>query len=155
MQVLRVKNAGTDYQYKWPDNMIELYPTWITYDVVTEDGEHEAKIAFGNRKVYGSERIRVLVLIDEYPQAEFLGTDDNHVSGQVLSEIKIHGDVGEPMCRYPEDPIPGRYMGFDVVGMPTRVSGKGVHNAWAVVANISDHRTMIALAILRREERTS
>jgi hypothetical protein len=40
-----------------------------------------------------------------------------------------------------------------VLGLPSRVTGKGVHKAWAVIANISDHRTLSGLAALRRSER--
>jgi hypothetical protein len=42
---------------------------------------------------------------------------------------------------------------FNTVGLPYRVDASGVHNVWAVVANISNHKTMIALAALRNLER--
>lgn len=70
-----------------------------------------------------------------------------------LGEIKVPGNTGERICRYPEESVPERYSGLPVAGLPTRVNGAGVHNAWAVVANVSDHRTMFALAALRRLER--
>ena len=57
------------------------------------------------------------------------------------------------MCRYPDDVVPERYTAFNTVGLPTQIKSKGVRNAWAVVANISDHRTITALATLRRIER--
>ena len=75
------------------------------------------------------------------------------MSGEVLSDIWVRGEGGEVMCRYPDDPIPERYVGFNTVGLPRRVSAKGVRNSWSVVANVSDHKTMIALAALRRRER--
>jgi hypothetical protein len=153
MQILRVASAGADLEYRYPDNKVETYPAWISYVGLAGGGPHELKIAFGRRHVYGAERVRVLVLIDGYPHAEFFGADDIGSSGEVLSEIKLHGEVGEPICRYPDDPVPDRYAALNVVGMPTRVLAKGVHSAWAVVANISDHRTMLALAALRRGER--
>jgi hypothetical protein len=71
----------------------------------------------------------------------------------VLSEIKIPGDRGERILRYPEQPIPERYTPFNVVGLPLRVQGPGVRQAWAVVANIADHKTLIDLAALRKLER--
>jgi len=71
----------------------------------------------------------------------------------VLSEIKVRGEVGEPICRYPEEAVPDRYIMFHVTGLPLRVNAKGVHGAWAVVANISDHESMIALAALKMSER--
>jgi hypothetical protein len=39
---------------------------------------------------------------------------------------------------------------FRVEGLPIRVRNPGIHNAWAVVFNIADHKTLIALAMLRR-----
>ncbi len=155
MQVISVAGAGSDFEFRWPGNTIEKYAAWIAYNALSEDGPLEVKIAFGKRKAYGTDRVRVLVLIGGHPHAEFSGADDYEITGEVLSEIKIHGEVGEPICRYPENRVPDRYAAFNVVGMPTRVSAKGVHNAWAVVANISDHKAIIAFAALRRAERTA
>jgi hypothetical protein len=42
---------------------------------------------------------------------------------------------------------------FHVEGLKLRGRGKGVRGAWAVVANVGDHATMIALAGLRRLEK--
>ncbi|MEW6118408.1 MAG: hypothetical protein AB1553_16155 [Nitrospirota bacterium] len=153
MQITNVFQAGQNYQFKWPSGHVETYPTWIEYQAVATDGQHKVVIGFGTRQVYGQERTRVVVWIDNYPHAEFFGADDFHVSGEVLSEIKVGGNGGESMCRYPDESIPERYTIFHTVGLPIRVNTKGVHNAWAVVANISDHKTMIALAALRRFER--
>ena len=41
---------------------------------------------------------------------------------------------------------------FRVDSLKRRVSGDGVHDAWAIVANISDHITMSALAGMRKYE---
>jgi hypothetical protein len=57
------------------------------------------------------------------------------------------------MCEYPEEGIPAIYSNFTVEGLPNRIKVKGVHNAWSVVANISDHKTMISLAFLRKKEK--
>jgi len=153
MQVKGVTAAGIHYQYTWPSGDIEDYPSWIEYQASAPDGDRLVRIGFGIRPVYGKERARVVVWVDGYPQAEFLGADDFDASGEVLSEIKVAGDPGERMCRYPSEPVPERYSALSVVGLPTRVAGPGVHSAWAVVANVSDHRSMIALAALRRLER--
>lgn len=101
----------------------------------------------------GQQRKRVILWIDGHPQAEFVGTDDFEYSGDLVSEIKVPGEAGERMCRYPEESIPERYSGLPVIGLPTRVTGPGVHSAWAVLANIANHRLMIALPALRRSER--
>ena len=153
MQIINVLEAGQNYQFIWPDGTIEIYQNWIKYKALEVDGQHEVKIGFGSREVYGQERVRVIVWIDEHPHAEFFGADDFSASGEVLSEIRVHGNVGERMCRYPNDVIPDRYILFNAVGLTTRVNAKGAHNAWAVASNVCDHRKMIALAALRRMER--
>ncbi len=154
MHVLNVRQVGSNYEYKWPSNQLEMYAAWIEYDTRAEDGKHILRIGFGRRPVYGIDRARIVVWIDGHPHAEFLGADDFDATGDVLSEIRIRGDVGEPMCRYPNDTVPERYTTFDVVGLPTRVSGKGVHSAWAVVTNVSNHKVIIDFAVLRQQERT-
>lgn len=153
MQLLDVVSAGTNYKHTWPNGAVEKYESWVEYQARSTDSEHRIKIAFGYRPTYGVKRRRVLVLIDGHPHAEFLGADDFDHTGDVVSEIKVPGDVGERICRYPNEVIPERYGGFPVLGLPSRVTGKGVHKAWGVVANISDHRTLCGLAALRRSER--
>jgi hypothetical protein len=153
MQLLDIAAVGLDHVYRWPSGNKEPYPHWIEYRAVGTDGEHRVRIGFGVRSTYGRDRKRVVVWIDDHPQAEFLAADDFERSGDVLCEIKVPGDPGERICRYPEESIPERYSGLPTVGLPTRVPGPGVHNAWAVVANIADHRVLFALAALRRLER--
>jgi hypothetical protein len=153
MQLIDIVDAGTKYQHRWPDGSNERYDSWVEYKARSASGEHRVKVAFGIRDTYGKPRRRVLVLIDGHPHAEFLSADDFDSSGEVLSEIKVPGDVGERMCRYPDEVVPERYSGLPVCGLPTRVSGPGIHNAWAVVTNAADHHTMCVLAALRRAER--
>ena len=153
MQILDVAAVGTRYMQSWPDGSREPYPHWIEYRALGEDGEHCVKIGFGTRPTYGRDRRRVVVWIDGHPHPEFLGADDFEQTGEVLAEIRVPGTSGERMCRYPEEPIPERYSGLSIVGLPRRVTGPGVHSAWAVVANVADHRGMFALAALRRLER--
>ena len=153
MQILDIVGVGTDYDQRWPDSTVERYATWIMYKARDADGEHQVRIAFGERQAYGRNRPRVLVVIDGSPIAEFLGADDFAASGEVLSEIKAAGAAGHGMCRYPDDALPAGYMALQTAGLPTRISGPGVRSAWMVVANVCDHRSMIALASLRRAER--
>jgi hypothetical protein len=153
--LLDARDAGTDYTYTWPSGDPEVYRQWIDYRAITPDGEHDVRIGFGERHVYGSDRKRVVVWIDSHPHAEFLGADDFDVSGEVLSEIKLHAERGEPICRYGADVVPERYSGLRTVGLKTRVSGPGVHDAWAVVTSIGDHLALAQLAALRRLERLS
>lgn len=153
MQLLDVGAVGEDYGYLWPSGETEIYSQWIQYRAVSSEGERRVRIGFGTRPVYGRDRKRVVVWIDDHPHAEFLGADDFEVTGDVLSEIKIAGDRGERICRYREEPVPSRYSGLNVVGLVTRVSGPNLHNAWVVVANIADHKTLFALAALRLKER--
>lgn len=150
MQIIRLIQAVHDlgYAFQWPSGNHESYPDYIDYQAVSADGEHTVRVGFGRRETYGQERMRVVIWIDGYPTAEFLGADDFNSTGDVLSVIK----VGKKECKYREDAVPERYAMFNVVGLRIRVSAKGVHNAWAVVANIADHKTMIALGGLRMLE---
>lgn len=152
MHIINLIDVGTNFKYKWPADK-ENYDHFIDYRALSENGKHSIRIGFCKRLTYSKKRIRVVVWIDEHPHAEFLGADDFNKTGEVLSEIKVPGDTGERICRYPDEPIPGRYTMFNTMGLPVRVNAKGVHNAWAVVSNIADHKSMISLAALRRLER--
>lgn len=152
MRIIKISDAGRNFTYNWPTGP-EAYDYFVDYIAIAEDGKHDIKIGFGKRHTYGRERIRVVIWIDDHPHAEFLAADDFEKSGDILSEIKVHADVGEPICKYPDEPIPERYAMFNIEGLPLRIRGSGVHSAWAVVANIGDHKTLIALAGLRRLER--
>lgn len=153
MQVLNIRDVGTNYVHTWGDGSQENYPHWIEYDALSEDGSHIVRLCFGLRETYGIERARIIILIDGRVHAEFLGADNYEDSGDVLSEIRIPGEEGLRMPVYREEPIPERYTAFNVIGLSTRVSGPKLRNAWVVLANISDHKTLIALAALRRFER--
>ena len=115
--------------------------------------EIEIRVGFGNRHTYGRDRKRVVVWINGHPHAEFLGADDFSLTGELLCELKVPGKVGQRMCRYPTEDIPPQYAGLSVEGLPTRVAGSGVHSAWAVVVDSSDHKSMIAVAWSRMLDR--
>jgi hypothetical protein len=152
MQVVRVEAVGQDYVYQWPAGQ-ETFSWWVEYRARTTDRDHRVRVGFGTREVYGRERIRIVVWIDGNPSAEFFGADDFAESGEVLSEVRVPGERGERICRYPDEAVPERYLMFGPVGLPTRVRAQGVHNAWAVAASIADHHRMVVLAALRNLER--
>jgi len=151
LQIKKVIDLRKDFHYTWPTGVVENYDL-IEYQAIAEDGEHNVKILFGEREVYEKTRARVMVLIDDNLYAEFVGADDFEKTGEVLSQIWI-GNNGKKMCRYPDDPIPERYTMFRVEGLFNRIKVKGVKNGWAVVANVSDHKSLITLASLRRLEK--
>ncbi|MCH7580252.1 MAG: hypothetical protein IIB22_08420 [Chloroflexi bacterium] len=154
MRIIDIKETGGEFEHRWPGGDVETYTSWIDYAASAADGkEHTIRIGKAIRETYGRERVRITAWIDDYVHAEFLGVDDFDVSGQIVSEIKLPGDPGERMCRYPEEPVPERYGGLQVTGLPTRVTGPGVHSAWAIICNIGDHQSIAALAGLRRLER--
>ena len=153
MHIIGLTGVRTNFEYQWPKEK-ETFGQVVEYETRAKDGRHSVWVGFCRRPVYGKDRVRVVIWINGQPHAEFLGADDFDRSGEVLSEIKIPGHRGERICRYPNEPIPERYNMFNVVGLPVRVRAKGVHKAWAVVANIADHKTMIMLAALRRLERS-
>src|SRR5262245_42231171 len=137
MQILDIAAVGTDHVYRWPSGHEETYPHWIEYRAVGADGEHRVRTGFGTRATYGSSRKRVVIWIDGHLQAKFLAADDFDHPGDLLCAIKVPGKAGEQICRCPEEAIPERCSGLPMVGLPTRVSGSGVHNAWAIVARIA------------------
>ena len=152
MQLLDVTGAGIDYRYQWPGGNYESF-IWIDYQALDSSGEHNVRIGFCDRETYGKLRRRVVLWIDGHPHAEFVGADDFERSGDVLSEIRVSGNNGQKMCRYPDEQVPERYAGLPIAGLPNRITGRWVHGAWAVVANIADHNTMFVHAALRRAER--
>ncbi len=149
MQILHVAGAGKDYSYEWPDN-IEAFSHWIDYVVREGKDEFIVRIAFGIREVYQKHRARVISWIDGNPEVEFFGIDDYANTGDMITEIKVDGNK---MCRYPDDPIPLEYGSFNVVGLPTVVKAPGIRSAWGVLANISDHKTILHMAFLRKHQR--
>lgn len=152
MRIVGISGVGRNFLYNWPKDQ-ENFDHYLDYRAVAEDGKHRVRLGFCQRFTYGRDRLRVVVWIDDHPHAEFLGADDFEKSGEVVAEIKVPGERGERICRYPHEPIPERYTMFNVEGLKLRVRGKGVRGAWSVVANVGDHETMIALAGLRRLER--
>ena len=152
MQIVSITQVTPGYEFRWPSGDIESYASSIEYRAVADDGEHLIRIGFGSRYAYGRERIRVVIWIDSYPQAEFVGADDFDTSGEVLSEIIVPSDGSNRICRYPDEPIPERYTMFNTVGLPIRIQAPRVHRAWAVAVNVADHKSMVAVAALRRLE---
>jgi hypothetical protein len=153
MQLLDVEATGTNHEYLWPSGDTEIYEHWIQYRAVSAEGERHIRIGFGTRPAYGQDRKRMVMWIDDYPHPEFLGDDDFEVTGNVLSEIRVPGEKEQRICRYAEESVPPRYADLNVVGLRTRVSSPNLHNAWAAVGNIADHKTLFALAALRLRER--
>lgn len=125
MQIVNITQVTPNYQFKWPKDT-EDYPSSIEYTALADDGEHLVRIGFTSRYAYGRDRARVVIWIDGYPQAEFVGADDFDTSGEVLSEIIVPSDGSSRICRYPDEPIPERYTMFNTVGLPgTNFSSKG------------------------------
>lgn len=154
MQILDISGVKNDYSFKWPDENSEDFDTAITYKAISEIQRLEITIGYGHRLTYGTNRRRVTVWIDNYPYAEFMGADDFEITGEVLSEIRIWDDENKnkKMCRYAVDIIPERYSMFRTESLKHRVTGDGVHDAWAVIANVNDHISMSALAAMRKYE---
>jgi hypothetical protein len=152
MTPLELTVVGTNYAHRWPEG-IETYPLWLEYRVAVDNGHRTYRVGFGSRPVYGRERRRVVVWDGDRALVEFFGADDFEVTGDLLAELKVEVGGSVRMCGYPADLVPDRYSGLPIVGLPTRVTGSGVRNAWAVVTNIANHRVILALAALRQLER--
>ena len=153
MKIVSFLGVKEDFEYQWFDTT-EKY-TVIQYIAIDEQGRYEVQIGQTERETYGLNRKRVVVFIEGYPFAEFVAADDFDKTGDLLSEIRLlQEDDHMDMLEYPDEGIPSSYANFTVEGMPNRIKAKGVHSAWSVVANISDHKTMISLAFLRKKEKT-
>ena len=153
MKILALEEVGADFEVAWPGGQKEIFSHYVEYLGQFEQGEFKVRIGYTKRIAYEIERARIVTWINGYPFAEFLAADDFKNSGDLLSEIKLRKGDQRLMCRYPDDPVPPRYAMFNVQGMPTRISGKWLHNAWAVVANVCDHKTIISLAAMRQFEK--
>ena len=153
MQIINLRNTLHNFDYEWPKD-IESFDNGVEYDAISATGSCVVKIGYCWRQAYGRNRRRVLVWIDDYPYAEFIAADDFNISGEVLSEIRFYDKESQSkkMCRYGQDSVPQRYAVFRCDSMKRRISGERVHDAWAVVANISDNYTMAALAAMRKYE---
>ena len=152
MKIISFLGVKENFEYQWFDKK-EQY-TVIQYIAADDEGRHEVQIGHTERETYGLNRKRVVVFIDNYPYAEFVAADDFDKTGDLLSEIRLlQKDEYLDMCKYPEEGIPAIYANFTVEGLPNRIKAKGVHNAWSVVANISEHNEMISLAFLRKKEK--
>lgn len=155
MKIKDIVGVATQYSFTWPGGDIEDYDHVVVYDAISNSGSHKVSVGYTYRNTYGRDRRRIVVWIDNYPFAEFLGADDFDVSGEVLSEIRFYDAEKDSkrMCRYASDVIPERYSMFRIDSLKRRVIEKGVNDAWVVVANISDHSTMTSLAAMRKYER--
>ena len=152
MKIISFLGIKEDFEYQWFETT-EKYLV-LQYIALDDEGRHEVQIGHTERETYGLNRKRIVVFIDGYPYAEFVAADDFDKTGDLLSEIRlIQEDNRFDMCEYPDEGIPAMYASFTVEGLPNRIKAKGVHNAWSVVANISDHKAMISLAFLRKKEK--
>jgi hypothetical protein len=148
-------DGAFEYEYRWPSGNEEHYDQCFVYQVESSGEVLSVRIGFGMRDTYGRKRRRVVVWINGYPQAEFLGADDYSDTRDTLCEIKIQTADGYRLCKYPSQRVPERYSDLLIVGLPTRVKAKGTHKAWAVLANESDHVAYIRTGLLRMEDRKS
>lgn len=154
MQIVNVNIVKNNYSFRWPDGYKENYDSVIEYDATSTNGKHILRIGYCERKTYGRVRWRVVVWIDDHPFAEFVAVDDFDITGELLSEIRFYDKKKDSkrMCKYKKDSIPERYMSFRLDSMKRRIQEDSVHDAWAVVTNVADHFTMLALAALRLYE---
>ena len=155
MKIKDIDDVVKNHSFKWPGGDIENYDHVVVYNAISNSGSHKISVGYTYRNTYGRDRRRVVVWIDNYPCAEFLEADDFDVSGEVLSEIRFYDPkkASKRMCRYASDVIPERYSMFRIDSLKRRIIEKRVNDAWVIVANISDHSTMISLAAMRKYER--
>lgn len=147
MRALDIIAVGIDYEFTWFDHgehKVVNYPHYIEYRV--QGVEDPARVGFGHETRYGCERRRVIVWVDGHATG-FLGADDFKVTGEMVHGLYLPGQ--RAICRYTE-PKPEDYSGLTLIEYKSSIRAPKVPHAWAVVANIADHATMIRAAIARR-----
>jgi len=75
------------FQYCWPKGPVEDYDG-IIYDVTFHGEKHIVLIGFTMREAFRKRRRRVVVFIDNKPEAEFAGADDYDQTGHIVAMIK-------------------------------------------------------------------
>ena len=99
----------------------------------------------------------MVIRIDDEPRAEYSGADDSASTGvEALKEPYLNViKVGDNQCRYPDATVCDRFAVLDVVGAPTRVTGRWAHGARVVVANMANHQAVVVLVGLCMHDRQS
>lgn len=144
MRIVGLSQVGIDYHHQFVRGGSLSFPAWIEYLARAEGRDHSVRIGFSFINRHRSDRVLAVVWIDGQVYAEFIGADDFYISGEILDSFD-----GQ---RYPGTGIPDKYAAFNMVDFKTRVKNNS-QNVWAIVSNISDHQTMIALAAIRRIKR--
>ncbi len=102
---------------------------------------------------YRRDRLRVVVWIDGHPHAEFLGADDLRSRGKWWLRLKSPENEAKEFVVTPMNQSLSATPCSRWRGLNYGSGGKGVRGTWAVIPNVGNHETVIALAGLRRLER--
>lgn len=156
MQILGLVGLGENFKYNFPDEEV-TYPQWIEYLARDAFRDHSIRLGFRRENVFGADRVRVVVWIDNNPSAEFTGADDFTISGDVISVLRVASEdgPGERNVRYPDEPVPERYQLFNPSEFRSRIDADRAPYAWCVASNIADHRRLAIFAALRNFERVT
>ncbi len=145
-----IKFGGVDrYQYQWPDGTVETYDA-VFYDVSFGDRRHSVIIGFTNREAFGRERRRVVIFVDDHPEAEFAGADDYDQTGHLVAMIR------RPDGKFMDiSSVHSEYAGLPVVEHSSCISRSlgGRDGIAALVVTSDDHKTMIKHALIQSKWR--
>jgi hypothetical protein len=130
--------------YEWPDGR-EVYNA-VVYEVRFHGLKHRVLIGFTKREAFQKNRRRVVVFVDDYPEAEFAGADNYADSGLVVAMIR------NPDGKYMKtDDIHSEYYGMPVADHSQYISKDfgGREGTAALIVAEDDHRTMIRHALIQ------
>ena len=109
-------------------------------------GNIRVGLGFTSRYAYGSQRKRVVVFVNGWPEAEFVGTDDYSATGDILGVIK------RPQSQEhyrPGDVLPLEYLGLNTITYRERIREQGAFRSLAIVTNIADFPTIIKHGLIQ------
>jgi predicted transcriptional regulator len=143
---IKIDRVDENYKHRFPDGNVYTYHA-VVYEVRSSDRSYRAVIGFTEKGKYGKLRTIADVFINGHHEAEFVGTDDYDMTGNLVALIK--GPDGDFMHI---KKIDQRYAGFNVVDHSSQIS-EGKKGCAALLVSSEDHRTMIQHALIQREWR--
>lgn len=142
--------------YQWPE-LLEHYDRYHVYRGETQR-EGTVYIALGwavRRDKWGMDRTYVVSFLSQRapqtPLAEFLATDDNAETGELIAVIR--GSDGGRKMYSPTEDLPSAYAQFRITPYRDRVHARGSWNKLAVIAAETDTDTILNHALIQARRR--
>jgi len=142
---LEIKSAP-NYTQKWPGPN-DYEPLTNVQEGTARYNGHSftVKLGFAIRNAAGKERVRIVILVNGYPAAEFAGADAV-IGGTslVASVIKVNGKHVPAKSE-----VPPTYAGMPIGSYREIVDGPNASYGMAVICAQNDYPTMVKHALIR------